>query len=158
MATPVGHSIMGYVLAKRAGVQSRTSLALSIAAACLPDSDMLLGYVANGDPFSVHREETHRPAFAFFVGGVTAAAVALMRRTQPTSPEALRPAAVATALVASHVVMDRLRLPYDTMSPRSLTFQQAAVTHAWNAVIDFAIYGGLAMLLLGRSRQGQNGD
>ena len=91
MATPVGHSIVGYTLARAAGVTSPKGLALAVGAASLPDVDFLLGYVATGDPLSHHRQViTHKPAFPLLVGVVTglvagARALAMIPIAAPTS-------------------------------------------------------------------------
>jgi len=159
MATPIGHGIVGYTIARAAGVRSRKGLALSIGAASLPDVDLLLGYMANGDLLSLHHELiTHRPAFPLLVGAATAVAagaVALLRGRMPTPGEVLRPAALATALVASHVAMDPLPLPYDATPLRTASIWEVVAAQAWNAVIDMAIYGTLAVLAL--ERNGANG-
>lgn len=152
MATPLGHGIVGYLIARRAGVKSPAGLALAAAAAGLPDIDMLHGFLANGDMFSKHHETiTHRPVFPLLVGVATWFAALLLRREGTSRRQAFRPAALATLLVGSHVAMDPLPLPYDTMSLRSAPFWQAIVTHAWNAVIDLSVYGGLAMIVTRRS-------
>ena len=156
MATPLGHSIVGYALARALGVRSPGGLALSIGAANLPDVDLLMGYVANGDMFSLHHEViTHTRAFPLLVGAATGAAVAVtsrLRGRRPTVRDVLKPAALATALVGSHVAMDPLPLPYDDMAPRTGSFWEVAFGQAWNAVIDMAIYGTLAVALLERNR------
>lgn len=156
MATPLGHSIVGYAIARAAGVRSPRDIALAVGAANLPDVDLLMGYVANGDLFSLHHEViTHRPPFPLIVGaaaGAVAAGRALMQRRVPDPGEVLRPAALATALVGSHVIMDPLPLPYDDMAPRTGSFWEVAFGQAWNAVIDMAFYGTLAFALLERSR------
>lgn len=151
MATPIGHGIVGYLIARGAGVKSPVGFALAAAAAALPDIDMLHGYVANGDMFSLHHETiTHRPAFALIVGGATGLAALALGRNGGRA--AFRPAALATVLVGSHIAMDPLPLPYDTLSLRSASFWQAIVTHFWNSVIDLTVYGALAMLVLRRGR------
>ena len=159
MATPVGHSIVGYTLARFAGVKSRRGIAAAIGAASLPDVDLLLGYVANGDAFSLHHEViTHSRVFPLLVGaaaGAIAAAGALVRGRPPTPGEVLRPATLATALVGSHIAMDRLPLPYDSTAPRTDRFSEVAFGQAWNAVIDMAAYGIVAVLAL--ERNGTNG-
>ncbi len=156
MATPLGHSIVGYTVARAMGVTSPGGLAAAMGAANLPDVDLLMGFVANGDPFSLHHQViTHRPAFPFIVGaatGLVSAAVALLRGRKPTPGEVLRPAALATALVGSHVAMDPLPLPYDDAGPRSSSVWDVLAGQAWNAVIDMAIYGGMAMAVLERNR------
>ena len=143
MATPVGHSIIGYALARVAGVETRTGLALSVGVASLPDIDFLLGYVANGNLRSLHHETiTHRRIFPLLVGagtGLAAAGLALLRGRPPTPREVLRPALLAP-----------LPLPYHTVSPQSDSVWQVVAVQAWNAVIDMAVYGGLAMAALGR--------
>lgn len=159
MATPVGHSIVGYTLARSAGVRSRAALALAIGAACLPDIDYLLGYVTNRDPRSLHHEViTHRRAFPLLVGtatGLVAGAAALLRGRPPTPSTVVRPAALAAALVGSHVAMDPLPLPYDTMPPRSGSLWEVLAGQSWNAVIDMAVYGIPAVLAM--ERNGVNG-
>ncbi|MDP3767871.1 MAG: hypothetical protein Q8S13_07635 [Dehalococcoidia bacterium] len=159
MATPVGHGIVGYALARAAGVSSRRGMALAIGAASLPDVDFLLGYVANGDVMSLHHEViTHKPAFPALVGaatGVAAVALSVLRGRVPAPRDVLRPAALATALVGSHIVMDPLPLPYASTTPRSGTLAEVVAAQAWNAVIDMAIYGTLAVLAF--ERNGANG-
>lgn len=154
MATPLGHSIVGYMIARAAGVKSRKGIALAIGTASLPDIDFLLGYVTSGDPRSLHHELiTHKPVFPLLVGsaiGAAGIAAALLRGRLPRPGAVLRPAALATALVGSHVTMDNLPLPYDDMTPRTAGLLDAAAGNAWNAVVDVAIYGTLAALVLGR--------
>jgi hypothetical protein len=156
MATPLGHSIIGYAIARATGVKSPQGIALAVGAANLPDVDLLMGYMANGDLFSLHHEViTHKPAFPLLVGaaaGAIAAGRALLERRAPTPGEVMRPAALATALVGSHVLMDPLPLPYDDMAPRTGSFWEVAFGQAWNAVIDMTFYGGLAFALLERKR------
>lgn len=155
MATPLGHSIVGYAVARALGVKSRTGIALAMGAASLPDIDLLAGYVQNGDLLSLHHEViTHRRAFPFIVGAATGLAVAgfsLLRGHRPKAKEVVRPAALATALVGTHIAMDLLPLPYDKMAARSGGVWGVAVTQAWNAVIDLAIYGLLTVLALERN-------
>jgi hypothetical protein len=155
MATPLGHSIVGYVLARAMGVNSPGAYALAMGAANLPDVDLLAGYVQNGDVLSLHHEViTHRPVFPLLAGavaGVAGAGLAKLRGRQPTTKDVVRPAAMATALVGSHVVMDHLPLPYDTMPARGSGPVEMAATQAWNAVLDLAAYGVLAVLALERN-------
>ncbi len=155
MATPLGHSIVGYTVARALGIRSRPGLALAMGAASLPDIDLLAGFVQNGDVLSLHHEViTHRPAFPFIVGAATGLAVAgfsLLRGRRPKATEVVQPAALATALVGMHIVMDLLPLPYDKMPASSGGVWEIAATQSWNAVIDMAIYGLLAMLALERN-------
>ena len=157
MATPLGHSIIGYALARAAGLESRRAFALAMGAASLPDVDFLAGYVQNGDVRSLHHEViTHKPIFPLLVGAATGAAVAgfsLLRGRRPKARDVARPAALASILVASHVAMDLLPLPYDTMPASSIGPVEAAMTQAWNAVIDVATYGILAILVLEQNGQ-----
>lgn len=152
MATPLGHSIVGYTIARAAGVRSLRAMALAVGAASLPDVDFLLGYAATGDARSLHREViTHKPVFPFIVGaatGLAAIGVALVRGRLPSPGDVLRPAALATALVGSHVVMDTLPLPYDDMPARTRGVPDQIAGQAWNGVIDIAAYGTIAMLAL----------
>lgn len=160
MATPLGHSIVGYGLARAAGLKSRGAFALAMGAACLPDVDFLAGYVQNGDLRSLHHEViTHKPIFPLLVGAATGAAIAgfsLLRGRRPKMREVARPAALASLLVGSHVVMDLLPLPYDTMPASAGYPVQIAATQAWNAVIDLAAYGLLASLVMERNGHSAN--
>jgi hypothetical protein len=160
MATPVGHSIVGYTIARAAGVSSRGGLALAVGAASLPDVDFLLGYVAHGDFYSLHRGViTHKPAFPLLVGlatGAVAAIAALRRGRRPRLPDVLRPAALATALVGSHVVMDRLPVPYTSEVARSGRSAELIALHGWNMVVDITVYGALAALALARTARAAN--
>ncbi len=154
MATPLGHSIVGYALARAAGVKSPAGLAAAIGVAALPDVDVFLSYLAKGDPFALHREMiTHKPVFPLLVGAATGLAASLLRGGRPTRSDTLRPAALATVLVGSHIAMDPLPLPYDTMPLQSGSLWQGVATHAWNSVIDLAFYGALVMLVQGRWRR-----
>lgn len=159
MATPLGHSIVGYTLARIAGVRSPKALAVAVGAANLPDVDLLLGYVANGDVLSLHHEViTHRPIFPLLVGagaGLAGAALALRRGRVPRPGDVLRPAALATGLVASHLAMDPLPLPYDGTPMRTASLWEVVFSQAWNAVIDMAFYGTAAALLLDRGGNGK---
>ena len=160
MATPLGHSIVGYTVARAAGVDSPLAMALAIGAANLPDVDFLLGYVANGDVYSLHHEViTHKPPFPLLVGagvGAIAAVTSIVRGRKPRIVEIARPAALAATLVGSHVVMDRLPVPYDNMPRRNATFWEAVASQAWNAVLDMAVYGSLAALLFERTPANRN--
>jgi len=162
VATPLGHSIVGYTIARAAGVRQPGALGVAVVAASLPDVDFLLGYVTQGDLLSLHHEViTHKPVFPLLVGaatGLAAAGVAVLRGRTPSARAALPPAALATALVASHVAMDRLPLPYDAMPMRSASLWEVGVSQAWNAVIDMAFYGTLAAILFDRNGNGKRAE
>ena len=162
MATPLGHSIVGYTVARAAGVTSPLAMALAVGAANLPDVDFLVGYVANGDVFSLHHEViTHKPPFPLIVGagvGVLAAVGSIARGKRPRLRDIARPAALSTALVGSHVVMDRLPVPYDNMPRKNASFWEAVASQAWNAVLDMTFYGSVAALLFERSPGTRSAD
>ena len=153
MATPIGHSIVGYMLARAAGVKSRRGMAMAMGAASLPDVDFLLGYVVNGDLFSLHHEViTHKPAFPLLVGaatGLAAAGLALLQGQAPTPRRVLRPAALAAALVGTHLAMDPMPLPYESTPPQWARIREIVVVQVWNMVVDLTVYGSLARLFLG---------
>src|SRR3990170_1160156 len=162
MATPLGHSIVGSTLARAAGVKAPGALGVAIATASLPDVDFGLGYVTQGDLLSLHHEViTHKPVFPLLVGaatGLAAAGAALLRGRSPRARDVLPPAALAAGLVGSHVLMDRLPLPYDAMPMRSATLAEVGVSQAWNAVIDMAFYGTLAAILFDRNGNGKRAE
>jgi hypothetical protein len=97
---------------------------------------------------------THRPAFSLLAGaaaGLAVGAASLLRGRLPGPGQVLRPAALATALVGSHIVMDPLPLPYDGTPIRSKRLAEVLAVQGWNAVIDMAVYGALAALVLQRN-------
>lgn len=158
MATPLGHCIVGYLLARAAGIRSPAGLAAAVGAANLPDVDAAFSHIVSGDPFSLHRKITHQPVFPLVVGAATGMTIAVLGRGSSRLRSGLRAGALTAALVGSHVAMDVAPLPYDTMSLKSARLAQAAVTHAWNAVIDLTVYGALAMLVFGRAGGGRDQD
>ena len=96
--------------------------------------------------------------FPLLVGvatGVAAAGWSLLRGRPPTPGGVLRPAALATALVGSHIAMDPLPLLYEDMALRPHGLQQLAAAQMWNVVVDLAVYGGLAMLVFNRIAQSE---
>jgi hypothetical protein len=150
MATPLGHTIVGLLLARAFGIESIAGRMFAIGAASLPDVDVPVGHLATGEPLALHHKLiTHEPPFAVAAGVVAGAAAGL----RSGSGAGIRAASFTMALVGSHLVMDLLPLPYDTTKMRSVGARQAVLTHAWNWVIDLAVYGGLAVAL-GRARDG----
>lgn len=153
MATPLGHSIVAYTLARLAGVKTTPAMAAAIGIANLPDVDFLAGYVANGDLRSLHHEViTHKPAFALLAGaaaGLAAAGLSLLRGRPPAPRDVLSTAALAAGLVSSHLVMDLLPLPYEGIESDTAGAREVVAVQSWNAVVDIAVYGGLAVLLVG---------
>jgi hypothetical protein len=146
MATPLGHSIVGLLIARAFGVETVTGRLYAIGAASLPDVDVPVSHLATGEPLALHhRILTHEPVAALIAGSVVGATVTGLRGRRAGA----RAGAFTAALVGSHIVMDLLPLPYDTTPMRSVPARQALLTHAWNAVIDLAIYGGLARLVRG---------
>jgi hypothetical protein len=149
MATPLGHSIVGLLIARAFGVESLTGKLFAIGAASLPDVDVPVGHLATGEPLALHHKIiTHEPPFALAAGAIAGVGAAV--RWGPGTGG--RAAAFTIALVGSHLVMDLLPLPYDSTPMRSSSRKQAVLTHAWNWVIDLAVYGGLTVAL-GRSRR-----
>ena len=64
IAAPFGHAAVGMLVARRLGVRSRLGLAVAAIAASLPDIDIPLGLVLQGDPWKLHRGATHTANFA----------------------------------------------------------------------------------------------
>ncbi len=149
MATPLGHSIVGLLVARAAGVDAVAGRLFAIGAASLPDVDVFLGQLATGEAFGLHhRIVTHKPQFAVAAAVAAGLAVGLIQGRRA----GLRAGAFVGALVGSHVAMDRLPLPYDTMDTHHAPFWLQVTTHGWNAVIDLALYGGMAMAMALRRR------
>ena len=146
MATPLGHSLIGVALARRLGITSPAGMVLAVIAASLPDADVVLSYALHRDPWKLHRTFTHQPGFAISAGlllGACALAVDGGTEDRDLVADGLR----GVALVGSHVVLDRVNLPYPPLKPGRTPGIGAYV-------MDLVFYGALAALIWPRRRAG----
>lgn len=107
MAAPIGHGIIGMLIARRMGVRSPVGLAAAFCAANIPDLDIPAGWVLKRD---MHRGVTHTPNFAL-TAGMLAGVTGLVRAESIEGERDLtRDALLGAAVVGSHLVLDRV--PY----------------------------------------------
>jgi len=140
MATPIGHSLIGIAIARRLGVRSPLGLAAAVVAANLPDADVFISYVRHRDPWKAHRTFSHTPGFALLAGLLLGASGVL--RTHKQGPrDVVADAMTGAALVGSHVLLDRVRLPYPP-----LTRRHGPSPGAYG--LDALVYGTLAFGLI----------
>jgi membrane-bound metal-dependent hydrolase YbcI (DUF457 family) len=146
VATPIGHSLMGLLIARRLGVTSPSGLAAAVVAASLPDTDVIAGMVLHRDPWKLHRKVTHEPGFALVSGALFGAAGLLRAGNLGGERDVIADGMTGALLVGSHVVLDRAPVPY----PDTRNLLVRGVT---SLVIDSLLYGAIAYALWPRERR-----
>jgi inner membrane protein len=113
MPSPLGHSLMGYIIhratASPAEEQQWQRIALYVFAANAPDLDLILGLLT-GDPNRYHHGISHSIGFALLFAVVFSLFLAL--RTQETTG---RNFAIFFGLYSSHIALDYFSI--DTSAP-----------------------------------------
>ncbi|HYM15288.1 MAG TPA: metal-dependent hydrolase [Dehalococcoidia bacterium] len=138
MASPIGHGLVGMAIARRLGVRSRTTLAITALAASLPDVDIIVGQLLYGDPQRLHRKATHTLNFAMAAGALAGLAGILRAESIEGERDLLADAMVGAAIVGSHVALDRVPIPEVKLGP---SFLGMSLT---NWIIDAIVWGGVA--------------
>jgi membrane-bound metal-dependent hydrolase YbcI (DUF457 family) len=147
VATPIGHSLIGVALARRLGVRSPQGTLAAIVAASLPDSDVILGLLLHGNAWKIHRQGTHTLGFALSAGGAAGFAGLISAGSLDGERDLLADALTGAALVASHVVIDRMPFPYFPTKAGTRPdriWRNAAI----NWTLDAVIYGVIASRLI----------
>ncbi len=155
MSTPIGHSLVGLTLARRLGVRSPFGMAATIAAASLPDADIIVGMLVHGDPWRFHRKRTHTLGFAMTVGALAGVTGVVSAGSVEGERDLIADALVGAALVGSHVALDAMWFPY--ISPKLLPKRGAhakkvAGVSALNWLLDAVVYGAFAWCAWPRER------
>jgi membrane-bound metal-dependent hydrolase YbcI (DUF457 family) len=146
MATPIGHALVGLTLARRLGVRSPAGMAAATVAAGLPDADVLLGLALHGDPWKLHKRAMHTMGFAL-ASGMLSGLFGLVRAGSADGERDLIADSLAGALlVGSHIVLDRLPLPYLRI-PEKAPARERLVKSVYNFSLDGVVYGYLASKL-----------
>ncbi len=146
MASPIGHALVGLLLARRAGVRSNVGQAAAVVAAGLPDVDVPAGYVLHGNAWKLHKKNTGTHTFAFaLTSGMIAGFAGLIRgaATDAGDRDLVADALYGAALVGSHIVLDRAPLPYlkfEKDGPR----REIILKSVFNWSLDAAVYGFIA--------------
>ena len=148
MASPIGHGLIGMMVARRMGVRSKTGLAAAAAAGSLPDVDIIVGMLVHDDPWKDHRKGTHTMNFAVTAGALAGLAGIVRSESVEGERDLLMDALIGAAVVGSHIVLDKVPIPE---IPRGPSFIRMSLA---NWVIDAAIWGAAAFALWPReSRQ-----
>ena len=145
MSTPLGHSLAGIALARRLGVRSRGGLAAATVAASLPDADVIAGLVLHRDAWRLHRQGTHTAGFALTAGILAGFAGLITAGSAEGERDLIADALTGAVLVGSHIVLDRLPLPYAPLR-RGMTRRRAVRNACLNWTLDAAVFGTLAWL------------
>jgi membrane-bound metal-dependent hydrolase YbcI (DUF457 family) len=143
MSTPVGHTIAGVTIARRMGVHSPLGLAAAIVAASLPDADVILGLALHGDAWKLHRRGTQTLGFALTAGMLAGFAGVISAGSAEGERDLVADAMTGAALVGSHIVLDRLPLPYVPLR-RGGSLRRLVAVSAVNWSIDAVVFGALA--------------
>jgi hypothetical protein len=146
MATPLGHSLMGLLLARRMGVTSPAGLGAAVVAASLPDSDVIAGLLIHRDPWRMHRKMTHEPSFALMSGALFGAAGLLRSGNVGGERDVIADSLSGALLVGSHVVLDRAPVPY--LDTKNLALRAISAM-----AIDAVLYGAIAYAFWPRERR-----
>jgi hypothetical protein len=153
MASPVGHALAGYIIARRLGIKSPEGITAAVVAAGLPDVDVLVGALMHRDPWKIHKQVTHTYGFAAAVGMAAGAAGVVSTGTVEGERDLPADALLGALLVGSHIVMDRVWMPYLDV-PKRGPLRRILVRSAWNWAVDAIVYGFLAAKLTrGRQRE-----
>ncbi len=144
MATPLGHGLVGLLIARRMGVQSPGQLFVAALAASLPDIDIIVGQMLHRDPWRLHRKVTHRPAFAITAGMVAGFGGLFRGGGVDGDRDLVVDALTGAAIVGSHVVLDGIKLPFYV--PTKPGARGRVKNEALNMLIDLLVFGAPVIL------------
>ena len=146
MATPVGHALIGITLARCMGVRSPFGVAAAVVASGLPDLDVPFSMLVHRDPWKLHKNKkhgTHTLGFALTTGMLVGVAGLVSTGSADGERDLIADALAGALIVGSHLVLDKMPLPYFSLRKAKSRRRAVAVT-AWNWSLDAAIYGFLA--------------
>ena len=147
MATPVGHTLAGLLVARRLGVRSPAGLAAAALAANVPDLDFIPGIVLHGDPYRMHRKLTHTPGFTITAGMLAGFAGIVSAGSAEGERDLIADAFVGAAIMTSHVLLDTTRIPPYQISKRKTPVRRVVRNEILNLTMDVVVFGALAWLL-----------
>jgi membrane-bound metal-dependent hydrolase YbcI (DUF457 family) len=143
MATPVGHALVGALLARRLGVRSPAGLASAVVASGLPDIDVIVGALLHRDPWKLHKQGTHTLAFTT-IAGMFAGLTGVVSAGSAQGERDLIADALAGAVISgSHIALDRAPLPYMKV-PKRGPWREMVAKSAYNWTLDGVVYGAAA--------------
>jgi len=139
MASPIGHGLIGMMVARRMGVRSKAGLAAAAVAGSLPDVDIIVGKLVHDDPWKIHRQGTHTMNFAVTAGALAGLAGIVRSESIEGERDLLMDALIGAAVVGSHVVLDKVPIPEIPHGPTFIGMSLA------NWVVDAAIWSVAAL-------------
>ena len=146
MATPIGHALIGAMIARRLGVRSPAGMTAAVVAAGLPDVDVLVGAMLHRDPWKLHKQGTHTLAFTTLSGALAGVAGLVSAGSAEGERDLIADAMAGAMVVGSHIVLDRAPLPYLKV-PKRGPWRTIALRSACNWMLDGVVYGFVAVRL-----------
>lgn len=152
MATPIGHALVGMMLARRLGVTSPAGKAAAVVAAGFPDVDVLAGFALHRDPWRLHTHGKGTHTFGFAVtSGMLAGFAGLVSAGNVEGERDLIADAIAGAvLVGSHILLDAVPLPY-LKRPKGRPGGNAVLRNVFNWTLDAVVYGTAVRVLMSKN-------
>ncbi len=147
MATPIGHALVGTLLARRLGIRSRRGVAAAIVAAGALDLDVPLSMLLHRDAWKLHKNKKHGShTLGFALGAGMLAGVSGMISTSDGDGDrdVVADSLAGAVIVGSHLVLDRMPLPYFALR-KAKSRRRAIAVSVWNWTMDAAVYGFLTM-------------
>jgi hypothetical protein len=155
LATPVGHTLAGLLVARRLGVRSPAGLAAAALAANVPDLDFIPGIVLHGDPYRMHRKLTHTAGFTVTAGMLAGFAGLVSAGSAEGERDLVADALVGAAIMTSHVVLDTTKIPPYQISQRKTRLSRVVRNEIINLTMDVVVFGALTWLLWPRDSDGE---
>lgn len=147
MPSPVGHTAVGVLVARRLGVTSKIGLAGAGLLASLPDADIALGLALHRDAWKLHRQGMHSANFALTAGALLGVAGLVRAGDAHGERDLVLDALTGAAIVGSHVAMDALPIPAIRVGPKFLNM------HIGHWILDSIAWSVLAWLFWPRARR-----
>jgi hypothetical protein len=137
-------------IARRFGVRSPAGLIAAALAASVPDLDIIYSQVRHRDPWKLHRKTTHTPEFALTAGMVAGFAGLVGSEGVEGERDLVMDAMTGAAVIGSHVVLDRLKLPVYVTTRKG--GKHRVRNETMNMLLDFVMFGSLAWVFWPRDR------
>lgn len=153
MATPVGHTLAGLVIARRLGVRSPAGLVAAALAANVPDLDFIPGIVLHRNPYRFHRKTTHTPGFTMITGMLAGFAGIVRAGSAEGERDLIADALTGAAIMTSHVVLDTTKIPPYRISTHGTPWRRVVRNETLNLLMDVVVFGYLAWQLWPREHE-----
>jgi hypothetical protein len=136
---------VGLAIARRLGVRSHRGLLAAALAASLPDIDIIYSQVLHRDPWKLHRKATHTPGFTLTAGMVAGFAGIVGSESVEGDRDVVMDAMTGAAVIGSHVVLDRLKLPVYVTTRKG--GKNRIRNETINMLLDLVMFGTVAWML-----------